>query len=249
MRKWITAISVGLLGMVVFHSSLAQCVPPRYVQEKFCVACHRSLNPCLPDRYCATKHAQAAPTADMKPVDVYRRSVGYNAADNGYCAAGVGCQDCHGAGSSHLRVGNAYKSSCIVLPSRLNQHQVLSLCGRCHGDYTVDGAPFAADFQPGDDLLAMKGFKLNSVTATGSYVVLNDFMASKHAASNVSCLACHTAHGQIGGKPELHKAVPELCLGCHKDPHKGSTKAPEIPAGVSCTDCHMPDGSHTFVAG
>jgi len=211
-----------------------------------CVACHKATNADMITRYQSTKHAAAKPADDATPLDIYRRSVGFTSADNKYWEVGVGCQDCHGSGVAHLKAAAADKPTTIVRPSKLDTpKKKLSLCGRCHGDYTVNGKPFAEGFKPGDDLFAMEGFKLNDVTTPAPFQQLNDFMGSKHAANDVTCINCHTSHEPfVEGTKQLRKAVPDLCLECHTTQHKCTVVNP--PADATCVSCHMPGGRHTF---
>jgi predicted CXXCH cytochrome family protein len=244
MRTRITVVGFILLLAVTLHLSAAEETGPTYLRNAMCLACHKSTHKELVERYLTTKHAQATLTAEMKPVDIYRRSVGFKSADNSYFEAGVGCQTCHGPGSAHMKGRTPEeKRAAIVMPTELKtQAQKLSVCGRCHGDYTVDGKPFAEGLKPGEDLFALPTFKLNAVTTPGPFQQLNDFMGSKHATHDVTCLTCHTSHEAFGGKPQLRKAVPDLCLDCHKDVHKDMA-ADKLAA---CATCHMPGGRHLF---
>jgi len=248
MRNRLIAGCIVLLAATALHNSVAQEAAATYKKNAMCIACHKATNKALVERYQATKHATAVLAADMKPVDIYRRSVGFVAADNSYSEAGVGCQACHGPGSAHLTAKTPDdKKAAIVRPQLLKTSaQKISLCGRCHGDYTVDGKPFVESFKAGDDLLAVPGFKLNEVTTPGSFTVLNDFMTSKHATHDVVCITCHTAHETMAGERQLRKKLPELCLDCHTDAHKCTVAADQIPAGATCATCHMPGGRHVF---
>lgn len=222
--------------------------PSTYIKNAMCVACHKATNKDMVARYQATKHGTAVPAADMTPRDIYRRSVGFVSADNSYAEAGVGCQTCHGPGSAHMKGKTPdEKKAAILLPSALKTpQQKLSLCGRCHGEYTADGKPFAEGFKPGDDLFALPGFKLTEITTPGPMQQLNELEGSKHGANDVTCLTCHTSHETMAAAPQLRKAVPDLCLDCHKDNHPCTVAADKIPAGANCATCHMPDGRHTF---
>ena len=222
--------------------------PLIYVKNAMCIACHKGRNPGLVDRYQGTKHAQVTPADGMAPVDIYRRSVGFHSADNSYYQAGVGCQDCHEPGGAHLKAhGDDEKRATMKRVDALEKpSQKLSVCGRCHGDYTVNGKPFAENFNIGDDLFAMDGFKLNPVTTPGPFQELNDLQSSKHGANNVTCITCHTSHEDIQAAPQLRKPVPDLCLQCHAKVHNGAGKPAGAPDTATCTTCHMPGGRHTF---
>jgi predicted CXXCH cytochrome family protein len=134
-----------------------------------------------------------------------------------------------------------------VLPLALETpKQKLSLCGRCHGDYTVNDKPFAEGLEPGGDLFALPGFKLNEITTPGPFQQLNELESSKHGEHDVTCLSCHTSHETTAAAPQLRKAVPDLCLECHTDAHKCTVAADKVTEGATCATCHMPGGRHIF---
>ena len=58
------------------------------------------------------------------------------------------------------------------------------------------------------------------------------------------CSACHLPHVSAAGEHLLAKAVPELCLGCHKASAPTFVKKHVgYPVATSrCTDCHDPHG-------
>jgi predicted CXXCH cytochrome family protein len=246
-RLIVGSIVLMALVLTALHSGLAQ-VTATYSKNAMCIACHKATAKDMIERYQATKHGQVKLVEGMSPVDVYRRSVNFKAADCTYSEAGVGCQACHGPGSAHLKgKTDAEKQAAIVRPQLLKTpQQKLSLCGRCHGDYTVGGQPFSESFKAGDDLFALEGFKLNEVTTPGTFTVLNDFMTSKHAAADTTCITCHTSHQTTEGEHQLRKKLPDLCLDCHATAHQCTVAADQIPAGANCATCHMPGGRHLF---
>lgn len=224
---------------------------PTFVKNAMCLACHKTRDKDLVERYQGTLHAAAVPDEKMAPVDVYRRSVGYNGADGTYYEKGVGCQSCHGPGSAHLKAKtDEEKKAALKRVDELEKPtQKLSVCGRCHGQYTVNGQPFAEGFKIGDDLFAMEGFKLDEIKEPGKFQELNDLESSKHGSNDVTCITCHTSHEPIAAKPQLRKAVPDLCLQCHADAHKCTVKPEAIPEGATCATCHMPGKRHIFAVG
>ncbi len=239
-------VALGLLG----HATLAdETEPNAYVKGTFCLACHGVLNKDLVARYKETKHAKVEIKDDMQPVDIYRRSVGFNPADNTYLEGKVGCQDCHGPGQIHLRAKTEDKKATMepFLPTNLKTpRQKLSVCGRCHGQYTVKGQPFVADFKPGMDIFALEGFKLAEVKGAGPFQQLNDLESSKHGQNDVTCITCHTAHEEMAAQPQLRKPVPQLCLDCHATKHPCKVDPEGKGDKGTCVTCHMPDGRHIF---
>ncbi len=244
-----TTVTIGVLftGLILAHA-WAQGEPIPYTKNAMCIACHKGRNPGLLEHYQSTKHSQAVPEADMAPVDIYRRSVGFHSADNSYYEKGVGCQSCHAPGGPHLksRTDDEKKTTMRRVDSLEKPTQKLSVCGRCHGDYTVNGKPFAEDFKVGDDLFAIEGFKLNEITTPGPFQELDELESSEHGAHDVTCINCHTSHEDMQGKPQLRQAVPDLCLQCHGEAHKCTVPADQVKAGDTCATCHMPHGRHVF---
>ena len=259
MRTTGIVAGVVLLFVAVLSVGMAQDEVATYVKGAMCIACHKGLNKELVERFQATKHykvgqkddnGEPPKLAEMKPAEIYRRSVGFNPEDNSFVDPGVGCQSCHGAGSLHLKAkGDEEKRATMKRPDKLDTpHKKLSVCGRCHGQYTIGDKPFAADYKFGDDLFAIEGFKLTEVTQPGPFQQLNEFMASKHGEKDVTCVTCHTAHETTEAKPQLRKPVPDLCLQCHAQEHKCTVAADKVKAGDTCATCHMAGGRHTFKA-
>jgi len=248
-KSVLTTALAAALALLWLHAAVAQGGPAGYGKPMLCAACHKALNKDMVARFLETKHAKAQPTKDMAPVDIYRRCVGFNAADNTYLEAGVGCQACHGPGQAHVGAKTENKKATISRADQLKtSNQKLSVCGRCHGTYTVKGQPFAADFKPGDDLFALEGLQLTDTTETGPFTRLNQFMKSKHKDNDVTCLTCHTSHEAMTGEGQLRKPVPDLCLQCHAQAHQCKLPQDKWPAGSTCATCHMPDKRHDFAA-
>lgn len=241
-------VLIGLLVLMILAMAWGQDTPQPLIKNAMCIACHKGRNPGLVDRYAATKHGQAVIKEDMAPVDIYRRSVGFKSADNSYYEKGVGCQSCHSPGAAHLKAkGDEEKKATMQRVDALEKPtQKLSVCGRCHGDYTINGKPFAEGFKVGDDLFTMEGFKLSEITKPGPFQQLNELESSKHGEHDVTCITCHTSHEEIAAKPQLRQPVPDLCLQCHAQAHQCTVKADQIPAGANCATCHMPEGRHIF---
>ncbi len=44
----------------------------------------------------------------------------------------IGCENCHGAGSAHVKASKAKKASTIVSPGKLSTERSFVICGQCH---------------------------------------------------------------------------------------------------------------------
>jgi predicted CXXCH cytochrome family protein len=141
---------------------------------------------------------------------------------------------------------SADRKTTIVNPAALTDAgKSFSVCGRCHGSYTVGGGACAVGFQPGQDLLQTPGFALTAPVAGQKMAQLNELRQSKHFAQGVTCLKCHSAHPETALPHQVRKPVVELCTECHQDKAM-ATHAPNAAAGATCATCHMPAGKHSF---
>ena len=133
-------------------------------------------------------------------------------------------------------------------------------CEACHG-------PGSKHIDEEDPKYIINPAKLKPVQAsaicarchTGGETM--DWRGSEHALNNVSCVKCHTIHGnkdkvayrdKLGYRHKyvkdalLKKPEPELCFTCHKD-IMAKTNYPNhhpIKEGkMTCSECHNPHGS------
>ena len=241
-------LSLALVGTLL-HAAAAQDDGPGWAKPALCLACHKVLTKDIVLRFDETKHAQAEPAEGMAPADIARRSLGFNPADNSYVAAGIGCQTCHGPGSVHVKSKPDQKKATKVGLDKLKTPDLkLSVCGQCHGQYTVGGKPFAAGFKAGDDLFAVEGLQLAEAPQPGLFSRLNEFMASKHKDHDVTCITCHTSHEETAAEPLLRKKLPELCLDCHQTERQCQVSPAQYPDGATCATCHMDERRHSFAA-
>lgn len=206
----------------------------------------------LPNRWVVkTSSWQPQDAVDAKKDCLGCHTTGYNPTAATWVAEGVGCEMCHGPGSTHS--GSADKKGTIVHVEQLPPDRRAMVCGRCHSQgKTPDGAyTFAADFAPGDDLDKVFAVKQDvpKGAMNGQYNELR-FGGGKHFANGVVCTTCHDPHATTGVDHELRKPVPDLCMDekCHGG---GKLKAPphteQVIKSVSCVMCHMPNESHAFV--
>lgn len=256
LSAWTMAFAMVLVGAhtVASHSEEA-AKPPAYLQTATyitvgkCKMCHAPLH----QSWKTTAHGKlntALPwEKDGKvpaPEVVYRHTTGYNADTKTWSEKGITCEACHGPGSEHFKASKAQRKLTILNPATLDtQGKKLSLCGRCHGQYTIDGQKYAAKYTPGQDLLATAGFKLDPVQPGKPMQQLNEFVTNQHYKKGLACETCHTSHAATATEHSLKKPVVQLCNDCHKDKDM-ATHAPKAAAGSTCATCHMPNGTHTF---
>jgi predicted CXXCH cytochrome family protein len=263
-----TAATVLTLGVIVLGilatalmsgadgQDLSYMKTAKYITSAKCKMCHRTQY----NQWADTQHAKNATVAlpaDAPPDQVYRYSSGYNSADGTSAEKGTACEACHGPGSAHFAASMDTRKALILNPDNLTtEGQKVSLCGRCHGQYTVGGKHYADGFLPGDDLFKLNGFTLDPIVAGKPMQQLNEMAGSKHFANGVYCYDCHVSHGENAQEHLLRQPIVDLCLGCHSDKTKVhdpqdviaslAAHQPAAPAGATCATCHMPQGAHTF---
>lgn len=175
----------------------------------------------------------------------------------------VGCEACHGRGSSHIRQaqrGSFDETFGLVLSlddragatwitnpdtgiaersdSAVQMQQVES-CGRCHSRRSV----LAGEYEYGKPLTDTHMPSLleeNLYYADGKIqdevYVYGSFVQSKMYAAGVTCSDCHNPHsGQLRAGPNPN----DTCARCHL-PTKFATAAHSEEATGDCVGCHMP---------
>ncbi|MBI4742759.1 MAG: ammonia-forming cytochrome c nitrite reductase subunit c552 [Betaproteobacteria bacterium] len=188
---------------------------------------------------------------------------------------GITCERCHGPAGKHVAEAEEAKTSgkklvpeatTIVHPLKdLNALQQTQVCAQCHGRNTnkkISDISFQQGFLPGDvDMTSRSRFWNYSGTSNPDeykYFWPNDwakrnrqqwqdFQKSTHFnKAGMSCLTCHTFHGQAEGA-QLRQKPEDMCVSCHTN--SGYAKRPNgemfqhspmQKAGVQCVDCHMP---------
>jgi len=189
--------------------------------------------------------------ADAKKDCLGCHTTGYDPEAGKWVELSVGCEMCHGPGSTHAAAKN--KKASIVRIQALDAGRQAMLCGRCHSQgRSKDGAyPFAAGFRPGDDLDLH--FTLTQQVPKGaSNSQYNELRlgGGKHLASGVSCATCHDPHSAGAIPHDLRGPINQVCLDekCHGGKLTGPQHTPEALKSSTCNMCHMPAGSHSFVA-
>ena len=174
-----------------------------------------------------------------------------------FSEAAIGCEACHGPGSSHISAPMAQKKDYIW---RSGDSQI---CAQCHVRGTsLDGKhPFPVGMFPGDDISehyipSTDVYWPNGITAKEHHAQYLDWQVSGHsqepsdAAYRAPCVNCHSTEGAKAiFDGELLTSVPDEvtwqigCAACH-DPHSAryefDLRAPEKQL---CITCHNSAGN------
>lgn len=195
-------------------------------------------------------------------------SVNYNIETKQVTEWNVGCEKCHGPGSTHAQHPTRDN---IVNPERLDPVRGNDVCIQCHSQ----GQPLAnpikgkyydwpVGFLPGERLAEhwqLEDHRLGSTdffywadgTAHKNRMQGNDFAQSVMYHRQMRCFDCHQVHSNQN--PSVLAAVGnDLCLTCHSP---GSVAGPrttiaehthhaEKSAASQCTACHMPKIEQTL---
>jgi len=230
----------GVLAVVAQDAKPA--IPPdsTYVKSKVCGMCHKEQLAL----WSQTLHAKQQPAADTKEPWIY--TTGWDPATEQPSETGVACEACHGRGKAHVAAKEDDRKLKIIKGDTLGSPALeVSICAQCHARYKPNEGDPPVAFTPGDDLLA----KINLLPVQDGQKMqqVNELVGSKHFEKGTVCESCHSGHPASGAPHQLRKAVPDLCLDCHKDKSDvaGHTKG-KAKADDTCVTCHMPNGSHAF---
>jgi len=149
----------------------------------------------------------------------------------------VGCESCHGPGSSHAESAGADQGSTLADVSPKNY---VNTCGACHSRRSKlgDGHDHSEDFY---NQYHLNGLDPNHYQLDGQIqdedFVLTSFLSSKMSHRGIVCADCHNPHTQ-----KLKLEGNALCLQCHQPQYaKVEHHFHQLDTeGAQCISCHMP---------
>lgn len=196
-------------------------------------------------------------------------SVNYNVQTKAVTEWNVGCEKCHGPGSTHVQQPSRTN---IVNPARQNSLVASDACIQCHSQGRprkpeINGRYYdwPVGYQAGmklSDYWELEDHKLGETTFTHfadgtahkNRMQGNDFVQSAMYTHGVACFSCHDAHG-TDNNADLLKPASVLCLNCHGPNSPNGPRAATIEehthhktgsTGNECISCHMPKIEQTI---
>jgi predicted CXXCH cytochrome family protein len=196
-------------------------------------------------------------------------SVNYDIATKSVTEWNVGCERCHGPGSTH--VARPVRET-IVNPARLDYVHANDTCIQCHSQGRPLNNPIGAKYYDWPvgyhvglnlaDFWKLEDHKLGETsfthfadgTAHKNRMQGNDFVTSLMYARGVTCFSCHDPHGSANDAM-LRAPGSDVCLTCHgansqNGPHASTIEQHTHHAagspGSQCVACHMPKIAQTI---
>ncbi len=235
-------VETWLDGQGAFTFPIGQRPPPARSADARCFACHTT-----------------GWTIELRPDDSVELSA--TVGDGRWNDAHVGCERCHGPGSSHFEAEDVDKPRFIVRPDRLDPARANEVCGQCHASVHGIGTalpfPFSALqgwFLPGDDLgdfAVSTAQHWPSGVAAAPNQQFDERMLSPHETglASLRCIDCHDPHGGVERSLRVSAQDNTLCASCHDGLNFTTTSAEDHtghlydPAGPTesgrCIGCHM----------
>ncbi len=168
-----------------------------------------------------------------------------------YNEINVSCENCHGAGKSHLayingdyKSGNKVPGSMIKMGKDIGQMAQINTCAPCHARAaSINAQSFNPGFQTGEildhlipEIPSDENFHADGQANEEDYTYTS-FAESKMFRHGIKCSNCHNPHS---GKTIF--PGNNLCMQCHTPEYNRvkHTMHQTGTEGAECKNCHMP---------
>jgi predicted CXXCH cytochrome family protein len=220
-RDWLIFAGLSVWGLFMVSCVTTQravVAPPRiagaqFVGSKQCAECHIE----VAERFATAAHARLV-TSDASAKD-------------------TACENCHGAGSLHVKAGggkgtiiNPQKSPETCLQCHLDKRGQFSLP---HSHPVLAGKMSCSDcHDPHRDTIA--DLENQNATCTKCHTAQKGPFIFEHNAMREGCIACHNPHGTVNARMLVARDA-NLCLQCHLET---ATASGQIMAGGGAGEDH-----------
>lgn len=155
----------------------------------------------------------------------------------------VGCEACHGPGSSHVQSPN---TPYLIGVGKDRAAAEMQTCAACHSRR----AQFSEGAKAGDALLdhylpetLSEGLYHADGQQRGEVFVWGSFLQSDKHAAGVTCAACHDPHTQ-----KLKKPGNATCTQCHAAAEFDTPKHHHhVTSAPQCVSCHMREETYMVI--
>ncbi len=179
----------------------------------------------------------------------------------------IGCEKCHGPGSSHVSAGG--DAQLIVNPTYLTAQSEREVCGQCHSQGVASTSPSGAlgfawnslatvgggNFIPGVHQLSDfqtapaygdPEFYWPSGFPSSDHITYTDFGGNVHANNSyekMSCANCHSGHAGTGGPSKFQSTA-----GQSSDQYNFQNNDKILRNDVICLTCHATHGDFALIS-
>ena len=164
----------------------------------------------------------------------------------------IGCERCHGPGSTHNELHESGRDDlasldAVVHPAKLTREAREAICHQCHLQAAIATTSAGGndwDFRPGDTMAMHRtdfqyGQSDRSMKIVGHVEQLHR-SACYIQTETMTCVTCHNPHQVIAPEQKI-EFYRNICNDCHSDPGCGLAIEIRVTKNDNdCAACHMP---------
>lgn len=166
-------------------------------------------------------------------------TTGVDSTKQTFSALSLDCYTCHG----NVNLEHSKNTKIVYLSKKRNDppRVVISICGQCHirtGKSKSTGLPYPNNFVAGDNLFRdfqvdLSEEAIKKLNPADAHVLANVRDVVILGKEKVTCLTCHSVHGQSAKK---HHRAPksDYCLHCHNEKGPKRIRKPYTVGSKTC---------------